>query len=371
MAIERSARAEASPASAARDRAAAGHASPSARHDRHLQGLPAGISSVRLAIGLVDLSDMTVRAISDAGCDALGLPADQVIGRPVAEVIDPRDRPAAAVALEAMRENAIEFYRAHRHGAGPAAPRTGLCAWVRRIDLDGRPFAFVRYEDPRVPPGPWPSAAEVFANGVAIAITDARGIVRTASLCPAIHDEFSIDDLRGTRLVPSPAVDNLVTLADWRAARVQGVSVAYAAPLRDRSGETIELEAIATALADPAGWVVVLLRMDPPSTSREAQLEGHLWRIAAELEASGILMHAGATPGLALARIPEAAGLSPRQWEVLRRIVAGQRVTTIANDLFVSPSTVRNHLSAIFERFGVHSQAELLERLSPTDDPSI
>jgi DNA-binding NarL/FixJ family response regulator len=103
----------------------------------------------------------------------------------------------------------------------------------------------------------------------------------------------------------------------------------------------------------------------------EAELEGHLWRIAAELEASGILMHAGATPGLSLARIPEAAGLTPRQWEILRRIVAGQRVRAIASELYVSPSTVRNHLSAIFQRFGVHSQAELLARLTPTDTPSI
>jgi DNA-binding NarL/FixJ family response regulator len=81
-------------------------------------------------------------------------------------------------------------------------------------------------------------------------------------------------------------------------------------------------------------------------------------------------MHAGTTPGLSLARIPEAAGLTPRQWEVLRRIVAGERVPTIASKLYVSQSTVRNHLSAIFERFGVHSQAALIARLTPRDAPS-
>ena len=32
-------------------------------------------------------------------------------------------------------------------------------------------------------------------------------------------------------------------------------------------------------------------------------------------------------------------------------------------DLFLSQNTVRNHLSAIFRRFGVHSQSQLLERL--------
>jgi DNA-binding NarL/FixJ family response regulator len=55
--------------------------------------------------------------------------------------------------------------------------------------------------------------------------------------------------------------------------------------------------------------------------------------------------------------------LTSRQWEILNRLLRGERVPTIANALFISPSTVRNHLSAIFEKFGVHSQAELIERI--------
>jgi DNA-binding NarL/FixJ family response regulator len=52
---------------------------------------------------------------------------------------------------------------------------------------------------------------------------------------------------------------------------------------------------------------------------------------------------------------------------VLRRVTAGQRVPTIARELYVSQSTVRNHLAAIFQRFGVHSQADLLARLAEAD----
>ena len=51
--------------------------------------------------------------------------------------------------------------------------------------------------------------------------------------------------------------------------------------------------------------------------------------------------------------------------EVLRRLTRGERVAGIARDLFVSQSTVRNHLSAIYRRLGVHSQSELLARLMP------
>lgn len=373
MAIERAGRARPSPSGSAQAGTGPANRAPSADPDDGMERLRAGLTSVRLAIGIVDLTDMTVRAISDAGCEVLGLPPERIVGRPVGEVIDPRDRPAAKAALDLMRSGAIEFYRApaHGHGAGPARPKTGLCAWVRRLDLDRRPYAFVRYVDPRVPPGPWPSGADVFAKSVAVAVTDSRGVVLAAAPTPVLGDDFSVDDLVGIELVPSPNIDNLVTLSSWRAARIQGASVAYVAPVRDRLGVLVELEAIATALAGAGGWLVVLVRMDPPASAREAELEGHLWRIAAEVEASGILMHAGATPGLSLARIPEAAGLTPRQWEVLRRILAGQRVPTIAEELYVSQSTVRNHLAAIFQRFGVHSQAALLARLAPTDAPSI
>jgi hypothetical protein len=46
-------------------------------------------------------------------------------------------------------------------------------------------------------------------------------------------------------------------------------------------------------------------------------------------------------------------------------------VQTIAAALFVSQSTVRNHLTAIFERFGVHSQVELLALLSGAEKPPV
>jgi len=58
--------------------------------------------------------------------------------------------------------------------------------------------------------------------------------------------------------------------------------------------------------------------------------------------------------------VPATAELSPRQWEIASRLVQGDRVATIATEMYLSQSTVRNHLSAIFQKFGVHSQPELL-----------
>jgi DNA-binding CsgD family transcriptional regulator len=109
-------------------------------------------------------------------------------------------------------------------------------------------------------------------------------------------------------------------------------------------------------LADPAASAEADLR--PADRARVARLEEHLWRIAAEVEASGIPQRLVPLPDPA--RFPQMGGLSTRQSEVLLHLVRGERVPTIAEQLFLSQSTVRNHLAAIFRRFGVHSQAELL-----------
>jgi DNA-binding NarL/FixJ family response regulator len=45
---------------------------------------------------------------------------------------------------------------------------------------------------------------------------------------------------------------------------------------------------------------------------------------------------------------------------VLSRLLDGERVPAIAASLYVSQSTVRNHLSSIYAKLGVHSQVDLV-----------
>jgi PAS domain S-box-containing protein len=64
--------------------------------------------------------------------------------------------------------------------------------------------------------------------------------------------------------------------------------------------------------------------------------------------------------------------LTTREAEIVSLLVAGDRVPSIAQRLFLSQSTVRSHLSVIFSKFGVRSQSELLDLLraryhQPTD----
>ncbi|MGH9104420.1 MAG: helix-turn-helix domain-containing protein, partial [Acidimicrobiales bacterium] len=55
--------------------------------------------------------------------------------------------------------------------------------------------------------------------------------------------------------------------------------------------------------------------------------------------------------------------LTRRERDVLRLLLDGLRVSSIARRLYLSPQTVRNHLKAIFRKLGAHSQVELLENL--------
>ncbi|MPY96351.1 MAG: hypothetical protein GEV08_25795 [Acidimicrobiia bacterium] len=79
-------------------------------------------------------------------------------------------------------------------------------------------------------------------------------------------------------------------------------------------------------------------------------------------EAEAALAPAGPTTAPALgAFLARRASLSPREREVLDLVAEGMRVPDVAERLFVSRSTVRNHLSQLFRKLGVSSQPGLLE----------
>lgn len=55
--------------------------------------------------------------------------------------------------------------------------------------------------------------------------------------------------------------------------------------------------------------------------------------------------------------------LTPRQWEVLRRVAKGASNTQIARSLGLSEATVRKHLENVFLRLGVQSRTEAVARV--------
>ena len=85
-----------------------------------------------------------------------------------------------------------------------------------------------------------------------------------------------------------------------------------------------------------------------------------------ELRTDDLLPTAIDTMPVERVRLP--AELSGRQLETVTRLLNGERVPAIAEAMYLSPSTVRNLLTAIFRKFRVHSQVELISKLKRSSD---
>lgn len=332
---------------------------------RSLPTFRAEWSGLRFAYTLTRLDDLVVVDVTEGARELLGLPMERIVGRPALELVDPKDRAGIQAAIEALRSGGIDFFMAHRRGFGARDPSNGYAVWVYGIELGGVRYALSRWMDVETLARAEPASVDALARCAAIALIDGRGIVK--AVVEHVDLGVAVKELVGKPILPAAELRRILDQPDIGAIRARGLSVAGPVTVPRRAGGTMTLKGVATALVGSDHWLVALLDLDAPPSGREAELEGHLWRIAAEIEASGLLYRSGSMPQVALARIPQVSALSPRQWEVLRRLLTGQRVPTIARELFISPSTVRNHLAAIFDRFDVHSQADLLARLSDGD----
>jgi len=67
------------------------------------------------------------------------------------------------------------------------------------------------------------------------------------------------------------------------------------------------------------------------------------------------------------AELPEMDRLTDQEKKIVTLMARGLRPQAIGARLFISPSSVRNHLSRIYRKLGVANQAELLQRLLSDD----
>jgi DNA-binding CsgD family transcriptional regulator/pimeloyl-ACP methyl ester carboxylesterase len=73
-----------------------------------------------------------------------------------------------------------------------------------------------------------------------------------------------------------------------------------------------------------------------------------------------VLAFTGRAPEGAVEEDAKLASLSPRERHILERIAKGHTNLEIGRQLFISEKTVRNHVTRIFEKLGVHSRAQAI-----------
>jgi DNA-binding CsgD family transcriptional regulator len=332
------------------------------------------VGSSQVPLAVVDLPSGRFLAVNPALASAIGSTVDALIGASSLDWLSPDDRHAARLGYQALADGDLTGYQAIRTLAHPTHPDQVFSIWISAIEVDGT----------RV--------------GLASLIPSARHDNQFRSLAPASQvpepgnmvlgtvdsfwriDRISQDVTPLLGLTPEQCIGRPVLgivhpadvpalLAAVEHSRRGERAVRLMLRVSVRSHDWTEVTVVLASIAagEPPALAFALLRDDnaadapgdrPGDSSREMQLEAHMLRIADELHAAGLIPRLHQLP--VLAEEPQLGKLTSREWAVLTRLLEGQRVPAIAADLYVSKSTVRNHLSSIYAKLGVHSQVDLV-----------
>jgi PAS domain S-box-containing protein len=320
---------------------------------------------------IVDLPSRRVRAVNRAGADLAGAPAAELIGTQGLQVVEWEDPEAMRNAFETLRSGVVDGYRARRTVRTRDGVRRDVYVWCRAVELDGvRTAIYIVLSATNGNGGPRRYSMRLLdLEPLVVGTTDCGWQIQRLSteICDVVGWER--DECIGRPFLGGVHPDDVGDLVEaTNRAAVDGV-VPRHVRLRHRNGAWAPVQCLMVRVSDedppPTAFALLPEQADtvelPPE--RASELEVRLRRIAAEVRAAGITDDLERLP--AVGDHPELNELTARQWEILVRLLRGDRVPTIARELHLSPSTVRNHLTAIFGRFDVHSQAELLARLRP------
>jgi PAS domain S-box-containing protein len=296
-----------------------------------------------------DLNDLTILGANEALCKLLGRPADSLLGVPVTDIVSSEDHTSVELARQSLALGAVDGYRAVRRFQKVDGSVLSSEIWVRSGYIDGCRMGLVTFEHgDKVPRWPFDHSSPK----IALAVTDHDWRIEQVSSEIANILGATTATYRGSPLLGllQPAdVQNFMAAVDDGAAST----------LRTRLRTHDDQWRPAFCL------VVTMCEHSPPrlglAIAAISQFEEELsTELHKELGVLGDQVFAGMEQ--LRSRLP-CASISTRQWEILIRLARGEGVQEIAGALYLSPKTVRNHLSALYKKFGVHSQAGLLAKL--------
>jgi DNA-binding CsgD family transcriptional regulator/PAS domain-containing protein len=159
-------------------------------------------------------------------------------------------------------------------------------------------------------------------------------------------------------LVDEISVPRLLEAIAEVATRRSGIILDVAA--LSQSGEAILLDAVLWPLIPAPRCAFALLPASCPAGTPDSASEPvlQLSGLARSIGAVNLSRHLSVGPRER--DVPGLSQLTTRELDIVSRLTSGDRVPLIASALFLSPSTVRNHLLSIYRKLGVHSQQELI-----------
>jgi DNA-binding CsgD family transcriptional regulator/PAS domain-containing protein len=326
--------------------------------------IPDHIASAAVAMAVLDSKTGAITAANREYADLHGRSLDATIGLRLDEYLEGDRLAAAEAVINAMRQGWVDALEGHvefRRGDGGIAS-----AYSWSVPVGSKP----PYD--AVLLGAAPARDERRAGFDAYRVDASRVILGALD-----HDwRFSDVAVKAAALLGWPSgevgrarvqeivhpTDAPVLLASLGRAAVWQDATTIRVRVRGPGGEWLAACVTVSPLCEHASprFGVAISLLDGPEVGSEleraVQVEERLWQIATEVRAGLMSVPVG------MAYV-DLTALSPRQNQIVRRLARGQRVEAIARDLFISPSTVRNHLSTAYEKLGVKSQSELIETL--------
>jgi DNA-binding CsgD family transcriptional regulator len=306
---------------------------------------------------ILEVPSERIVAASDAAARLLGTDPTRVVGRSLEEFTT--DAPTGALHLVATGR--LIGYEASRLLRRPGAEPVPLQVWVRVLDEETRGRYVLAVLSTSASPAiePMPQVRE---EGLVVGTLDQSLLIDRVS-----HDteEFlhrQPEDLLGqpflTLVAQEDATGLLWALAQAASSR-RGVTTAMRVVTGD--GSRVWAQLVLVPLAPPPSCSFAVIASNQPVTSADGDLEAALHRLRRGIDAVDVSRDISR---LTVATDRRLSRLTERELDICNRLLAGKRVPAIGEALFLSQSTVRNHLSSIYRKLGVHSQQELIDLLS-------
>jgi len=328
-----------------------------------------------LPIATFDLDSMRLIDANTAARALVGLSDDDELPERVADVVVGVAEEQLSTLLGLLGDGTILAFEARRHLRHADGTVIAVHTWVRSLDSLRSNTAMVVFA-PRDPNGPDSFTGELpgmrlhLSGPVVVGSLDLDMRVRRLG-----NDCVELLGEQPEALVGHPLVERLhrddvgAFLLGLGRAMADDQATAMHVRVRHANGEYVRLRVVVTptsgAQGTRLGIVISAETADSPKDARVNELERHLFRIALEVQSAGVVDGLQRLPDPS--QIPGLADLSSRQWDIVTRLLRGERVPDIARATFVSQSTVRNQLGLIYQKVGVHSQAQLLSLLRGTE----